>query len=82
MKKNFADLEKDLNDTAKEWLKVDMDDKDKWALAYDSGGLSYGIMTTNNSESLNNVFKGIRLRPVAGIVDYSFEKCNEYFVNR
>ena len=78
----LVDLEKEMNETAKEWLKGEMVDKDKWALAYDEGGKRYGIMTTNNSESLNNVFKGIRSRPVAGIVEYSFEKCNEYFVNR
>ena len=44
----LADLEKEMNDTAKEWLKGEMVDKDKWALAYDEGGKRYGIMTTNN----------------------------------
>ena len=39
-------------------------------------------MTTNNAESLNNIFRSIRSRPVAGIVEYSFEKLNEYFVDR
>lgn len=39
-------------------------------------------MTTNNLESFNNVFKGIRSRTVAGIVEYSFGKCNKYFINR
>jgi hypothetical protein len=39
-------------------------------------------MTTNYSESVNNVFKGIRSRPVSGIIEYSFEKCNAYFVDR
>ena len=78
----LADLEKEMNDTAKEWLKGEMVDKDKWALAYDEGGKRYGIMTTNNAESLNNIFRGIRSRPVAGIVEYSFEKLNEYFVDR
>ena len=76
------DLVKDLNERAKEWLDNEMEDKNKWALAFDEGGKRYGIMTTNNSEALNNVFKGIRSRPVAGIVEYSFQKCNEYFVNR
>ena len=42
-----------------------MVDKDKWALAYDEGGKRYGIMTTNNAESLNNIFRGICSRPVA-----------------
>jgi len=39
-------------------------------------------MTTNRAESVNNIFKGIRSRPVAGIVEFSFEKLNEYFVDR
>ena len=33
----LADLE-DMNDAAKEWLKGEMADKEKWALAYDEGG--------------------------------------------
>uniref|UniRef100_K3Z028 SWIM-type domain-containing protein n=1 Tax=Setaria italica TaxID=4555 RepID=K3Z028_SETIT len=78
----LEDLVKDLNDDAKEWLKGEMEDKDKWAQAFDEGGMRWGIMTTNYSESLNGVFKGIRSRPVAGIIEYTFEKCNTYFVNR
>uniref|UniRef100_K3YED6 SWIM-type domain-containing protein n=1 Tax=Setaria italica TaxID=4555 RepID=K3YED6_SETIT len=57
-------------------------DKDKWAQAFDEGGMCWGIMTTNYLESLNTVFKGIRSRPVSGIIEYSFEKCNAYFVDR
>jgi hypothetical protein len=36
-------------------------------------------MTT---ESFNHVFKGVRALPVSGIVQFSFRKCDEYFVNR
>jgi hypothetical protein len=61
----LADLEKEINETTKEWLKGEMVDKDKWALAYDEGGKRYGIMTTNNPESLNNIFRGICSRHVA-----------------
>jgi hypothetical protein len=68
----LKDLEKILNDRGKEWLKAKMPDKSKWALAFDKGGKHYGIMTTNNSKSLNNAFKGIRSRPIAGIIEYSF----------
>jgi hypothetical protein len=39
-------------------------------------------MTTNISEVFNFVLKGIRALPVSEIVDYTFHKCNEYFVNR
>ena len=77
----LKDLEKILNDRGKEWLKAEMPNKSKWALAFDEGWKWYGIMMTNNSESLNNVFKGNRSRPVTGIIEYSFQKCNEYFVD-
>jgi len=53
--------------------------KDKWALAFDAGGLWYNVMTTDSSKSFNKVFKGIRVVPMSGIVEYSFRKCNEYF---
>jgi len=76
------ELHKVLNGRAKRWLEDQMPQRDKWALAFDTGGLRYGVMTTNSSESFNKVFKGIRAVPVAGIVEYSFRKCNEYFVNR
>ena len=59
-----------------------MPKREKWALAFDAEGLRYDVMTTNSSESFNKVFKGIRAVPVSGIVEYSFRKCNEYFVNR
>ena len=39
-------------------------------------------MTTNSSESFNYVFTGVRSLPVSGIVEFSFHKCNEYFVKR
>ena len=54
----------------------------KWAQAYDAGGCRYGIMTMNISEVLNKVLKGVRGLPVSAIVEYTFKKCNEYFVSR
>jgi hypothetical protein len=39
-------------------------------------------MTTNISEVFNFVLKDIRSLPISGIVDYTFHKCNEYFVSR
>jgi hypothetical protein len=38
-------------------------------------------MTMNISEVFNFVLKGIRYLPVFGIVDYTFHKCNEYFMS-
>jgi hypothetical protein len=57
-----------------------LEQKEKWALAYDEGGFRYGIMTTNASESFNRVFAEVRSLPVFGIIEYSFTKCNTYFV--
>jgi hypothetical protein len=81
-KETKAELDKMVNAAGKAWLEQQMSEKDKWALAYDEGGYRYGIMTTNSSESFNRVFKGVRALPVSGIVEYSFHKCNEYFVKR
>jgi hypothetical protein len=78
----LKELEKILNDDAKVWLLQQWPEKSKWALAFDDGGSRYKIMTTNISEVFNFVLKGIRALPVSGIVDYTFHKCNEYFVNR
>jgi hypothetical protein len=52
------------------------------ALAFDEGGSRYGIMTTNILELFNFVLKGIRALSICGIVDCTFCKCNEYFINR
>jgi hypothetical protein len=78
----FRELEKILNNDANAWLFEQLSKKSKWALAFDEGGSRYGIMTTNISEVFNFVLKGICSLPVSGIVDYTFHKCNEYFVNR
>jgi hypothetical protein len=78
----LKDLEKILNDDTKAWLFEQLPEKSKWTLAFDEGGSQYGIMTTNISEVFNSVLKGIHYLPVSGIVDYTFHKCNEYFINR
>jgi hypothetical protein len=39
-------------------------------------------MTINILEVFNFVLKDIYSLPVYGIMDYTFHKCNEYFVNR
>jgi transposase-like protein len=78
----LKELEKILNDDAKAWLLQQWPEKSKWVLAFDEGGSRYGIMTTNISQVFNFVLKGIRTLLVSGIVDYTFHKCNEYFVNR
>jgi hypothetical protein len=81
-KETGRELDKVMNQDSKAWLDEQMKHKDKWALEYDEGGYMYDIMTTNSSESFNRVFIGVRSLPVFGIVEYSFMKCNEYFVKR
>jgi hypothetical protein len=78
----LKELEKILNDDANAWLLEQWSEKSKWTLAFDEGGSRYGIMTTNISEVFNFILKGIRALPVSENVDYTFHKCNEYFVNR
>jgi hypothetical protein len=81
-KARLKELKKILNDDVKVWLSEQLPEKSKWGLAFDKGGSRYGIMTTNISEVFNFVLKGIRSLPISGIVDYTFHKCNEYFINR
>jgi ribosome-associated toxin RatA of RatAB toxin-antitoxin module len=78
----IKELEKILNDDAKAWLFEQLSEKSKWALTFDEGDSRYGIMTTNISEVFNFVLKGIHSLSVSGIVDYTFHKCNKYFINR
>jgi hypothetical protein len=78
----LKELKKILNDDTNAWLLEQLSEKSKWVLAFDEGGSRYGIMTTNISEVFNFVLKIIHVLPVCGIVDYTFHKCNEYFVNR
>jgi hypothetical protein len=46
------------------------------------GGFRWGIMTTNGSESLNNVFRSSRRLPVAAIIEDTFYKCQQWFAQR
>ena len=51
-----------MNEEAIEWLEDQMENKIKWALAFDDGS-RYGVCNTNISEVLNKVLKGIVLCP-------------------
>jgi hypothetical protein len=81
-KETMIELDKMLKQAGKAWLEEQMEHKAKWALAYDEGNFRYGIMTANSSESFNRVFTRVRSLLVSGIVEFSFQKCNEYFVER
>jgi hypothetical protein len=78
----LKELEKILNDDANAWLFEQLSKKSKWALAFDEGDSRYGIMTTNISKLFNFVLKDICSLSVSDIIDYTFYKCNEYFINR
>ncbi|XP_078179604.1 uncharacterized protein LOC144573725 [Carex rostrata] len=81
----------DVCDRALNWLDgvgkyLDQDDNEcpkPWKIfqALD-GGFRWGIMTTNGSESLNNVFRSSRRLPVAAIIEDTFYKCQQWFAQR
>ena len=71
-----------VHEAGKAWLEAQMEQKAQWALAYDEGGFRYGIMIANSSESFNRVLTGVRSLPMSRIVEFSFQKCNKYFVKR
>ena len=66
------------------YLQEDKDEQEKPEKVFQckDGGYRWGIMTSNGSESLNNVFKFSRRLPVAAIVEETFSKCLEWFVER
>jgi hypothetical protein len=78
----LKELEKVLNNDGKAWLFEQFPEISKWALAFGEGGSRYGVMTTKISDVFNFILKGIRSLPVSGIMDYTFHKCNEYFISR
>jgi hypothetical protein len=57
-----------------------MDEKEKWALAYDKGGKRCGYITSNMVGIFNNILRGVRSLPVTAIASFAFYKCNEWFV--
>jgi hypothetical protein len=59
-----------------------LSEKSKWTLGFNESGYRYGVMTTNISEVFNFILKEIHLLPVSSIMDYTFHKCNKYFIGR
>jgi hypothetical protein len=57
-----------------------MDEKEKWALAYDKGGKHCGYMTSNMAEIFNSILRGVQSLHVTIITYFTFYKCNESFV--
>ncbi|XP_068647036.1 uncharacterized protein [Aristolochia californica] len=52
-----------------------------WSLAHD-GNVRFGVLTTNMSESFNNVLRGARRLPIQALVATTFHRLNKYFVER
>jgi len=54
----------------------------KWTQVHDGFLNRWGIMTSNGSEVLNSVFRIARQLPVSAIVEKTYYKCVDWFVNR
>jgi hypothetical protein len=79
-KKKLTDLKRRTNEKGKEFLKGLMNEKEKWALAYDKGGKRCGYLTSNMAEIFNSILRGVWSLPVTMIASFIFYKCNEWFV--
>ena len=53
----------------------------KWTLAHD-GGHRYGAMTTNLSESFNNILNNARNLLITALVELTYYHCVAYFADR
>ncbi|KAK4382643.1 hypothetical protein Sango_2851900 [Sesamum angolense] len=58
-----------------------MIDKTQWTLSHD-GGWRTGTLTTNMSECVNGVLKGVRRLPIVAIVQITFHRSVRYFLER
>jgi hypothetical protein len=56
--------------------------QERWAQHLDGGLNRWGIMTSNGSESLNNVFRIARQLSVCAIIKNKWHKCVEWFYKR
>ncbi|KAL2235878.1 UNVERIFIED_CONTAM: hypothetical protein Sindi_1320000, partial [Sesamum indicum] len=59
-----------------QWL--DRIDKEKWTASHD-GGWRCGILTTNMSECINGVLKGVRRLPLTAIAEMTFQRSVHHF---
>lgn len=54
---------------------------ERWTCCHD-GGRRFGCMTTNMSESFNNVLRGARGMPITTMILMTFLRLNKFFVKR
>lgn len=78
-KRKFRNCRRDVMAiNADAWEYLNAIDRTKWCLAYD-GNHRWGCLTTNNSESFNNVLKGARHLPILACIESSFRKTVSLF---
>ncbi|CAI9095883.1 OLC1v1031913C1 [Oldenlandia corymbosa var. corymbosa] len=53
--------------------------RERWSLAYDQDYARWGMLTTNISESYNNVLKGVRFLPIRAVVESTLAKTIKFF---
>ncbi|KAD4585227.1 hypothetical protein E3N88_22828 [Mikania micrantha] len=72
-KYRFAKREiRGLNEEA--WQYLNNIEKSKWTVVFDERRRRWGNLTTNISESLNNVLRGARLLPIKACIDFTFQR--------
>ena len=59
----------------------DVGDMSKWSLCHD-GGHRYDVTNTNLAEVFNYAMKGVRFLPLTTLVEFTFYRVNDYFVQR
>jgi hypothetical protein len=66
--------------TFSQW--IENEPKEKWCLLHDTGGVRYGIKTTNFVEVYNAVLRGARCYPLVGIIEFFMYRTMKYFYER
>ena len=56
--------------------------RQQWNLAFDEHGKRWGHMTTNLSECINGVLKGVRGLPITALVHHTLLRCVSYWKGR
>jgi hypothetical protein len=66
--------------TFSQW--IENEPKEKWCLLHDTGGVRFGIKTTNFAEVYNAVLCGARCYPLVGIIEFFLYRTMKYFYER
>jgi hypothetical protein len=57
---------------------IENEPKKKWCLLHDTGGVRFGIKTTNFAEVCNAVLRGARCYPLVGIIEFFLYRTMKY----